>query len=194
MMEERFLIIGLGNPGKKYDDTRHNVGFRVVKALAEKYAISFRPALIRAKGSLGEGRIHEKKATLLLPLTYMNESGLSVRKCANYYKVPFENLFVVTDDTALPFGQLRIRVKGSCGGHNGLKSVEAHLGTQEYTRLRIGVGSHGERELSDYVLGTFSQEELREMPDVVDRAIQAIEVWLSDGSEVAMLSANRAGE
>ena len=190
-MEERYLIVGLGNPGKEYDDTRHNVGFRVVKVLAAKYGISLRPSLIRAKGSVGDGKVHEKKAILMLPLTYMNESGLAVRKCVDYFKVPVENMIVVTDDVALPFGQLRIREKGSCGGHNGLRSVEAYLRTQEYIRLRIGVDSQGERELADYVLSKFSQEELKKVPDVVDQAIGALETWLEEGAEAAMQRANR---
>ena len=193
-MEERFLIVGLGNPGQKYEDTRHNVGFRVVKVLAAKYCIPLKPALIRAKGSLGDGSIHEKRVNLLLPLTYMNESGLSVKKCASYYKIPVNKLIVVTDDAALPFGQLRIRARGTCGGHNGLRSIEAHLGGQEYTRLRIGVGAKQTQELADHVLGKFSQEELRQMPAVVDRAIEALEIWLRDGVEAASAKANRAGE
>lgn len=191
MDKERFLIVGLGNPGKTYEDTRHNIGFRVVKTLANKYGITFRPSLVRAKGSLGEGRVHEKKTQLLLPLTYMNESGLAVKKCANYYKIATENLIVVTDDVALPFGELRIRTKGSCGGHNGLRSIEAHLGTQEYTRLRIGVGDPNEGELADYVLNRFTVEEQRVLPDIVERATHALELWLTEGAETAMQEANK---
>ncbi len=187
----RFLIVGLGNPGRSYEDTRHNIGFRTVKALAGKYAMTFRPSLVRAKGSLAEGSVQDKKTLLLLPLTYMNESGSAVKKCSSYYKVPIENLIVVADDVALPFGQLRIRTKGSCGGHNGLRSVEAHLATQEYARLRIGVGGPSGSELADYVLNRFSVEEQRALPDIVDRAVQAIELWLSEGAETAMQEANK---
>ncbi|NGX38759.1 MAG: Peptidyl-tRNA hydrolase [Chlamydiae bacterium] len=194
MTQERWLIVGLGNPGRDYDDTRHNVGFRIVKALAAKYAISLRPALVRAKGGLGDGVIREKKALLLLPLTFMNESGRAVRKCMDYYKVPMSQLIVVTDDVALPFGQLRIRQKGSPGGHNGLKSVQAYLGTEEYTRLRVGVGDQSKGELSDYVLGKFTAEEQQLLPDVVDRSTRAIELWLTEGTEAAMQEANRVGE
>lgn len=191
MDKERFLIVGLGNPGKTYEDTRHNIGFRVVKALASKYGITFRPALVRAKGSLGEGKIHEKKTQLLLPLTYMNESGMAVKKCVNYYKIAVENLIIVTDDVALPFGELRIRTKGSCGGHKGLRSVEAYLGTQEYTRLRIGVGDSNEGELADYVLDRFTLEEQKSLPEIVDRAAHALELWLREGAESAMQQANK---
>jgi len=174
----RYLIIGLGNPGKTYERTRHNVGFRIVKAFAEKYNISFRPSLTRAKGSLGEGQVDGKKALLLMPLTYMNESGLSVRKCIDYYKIPKEQLIVVTDDVALPFTQLRLRKQGSSGGHNGLKSIEAHLGTQDYARLRVGVSDRREGELADYVLGHFNDEEEEKLPEIVDKAIETLEAWL----------------
>lgn len=191
MEKKSYLIVGLGNPGKDYDNTRHNVGFQIVKALASKYCISFRPSLIRVKGSIGEGEIKDRKARLLLPLTYMNESGLAVRKGIDYYKIPFDQLIVVTDDVDLPFGSLRIRVKGSCGGHNGLRSVEAHLGTQEYTRLRVGVGGRRGSELADYVLGRFTSEEQRALPEIVDRAINALELWISDGVELAMQEANK---
>lgn len=188
------LIVGLGNPGKKYDDTRHNIGFRVMRALAAKYAAPFRPSLVKAKGSVAEVAIGEKKALLLMPLTYMNESGLSVRKCIDYYKIPIGEMIVVTDDADLTFGRLRIRAKGGCGGHNGLRSIESHLGTQEYPRLRIGVGRKDQGELSDYVLGRFSQEEMRAMPEIVEKAIEALEVFLREDIDKAMLKANTLGE
>ena len=186
-----YLVVGLGNPGKDYEDTRHNVGYRVVKALAAKQGIAFRPSLVRAKGSVAEGSVGDKKARLLLPLTYMNESGLAVRKCVDYYKIPIEQVIIVTDDVALPFGQLRLRAQGSCGGHNGLRSVEAHLGTQDYSRLRIGVSNRGEGDLADYVLGRFTQEEQRELPEIVDKAIEALELWLMKGIEIAMQQTNK---
>lgn len=191
-MEGSFLVVGLGNPGRTYDDTRHNIGFRVVTALGAKYGITFRPALVRAKGSLGEGIIAEKKTKILKPLTYMNESGSAVRKCASFYKIGPDHLMVITDDVALPFGQIRLRSKGGSGGHNGLKSVEAHLGSQEYPRLRIGVGDTSDGELSDYVLGRFTQKEQQMLPDVVDEAIEAVELWLSSGIETAMQEVNRS--
>ena len=188
-MEKRCLIVGLGNPGRSYDDTRHNIGFRIVKVLARKYALTFKPSLVRAKGSVAEGLVQEKKALLLLPLTFMNESGLSVGKCVRYFKVPIDRLIVVTDDVALPFGKLRMRSKGSSGGHNGLKSVQAHLGTEEYMRLRIGVGESSEEELSDYVLGKFSSKEELLLPEIVERAISALELWLTEGKIKEKLNA-----
>lgn len=190
MAEESFLIIGLGNPGKKYEKTRHNIGFRIVKALAAKYAFSFRPSLIRAKGNVAKGVIQEKTTYLLLPLTYMNDSGLSVRKACDYYKISYDHIVVVTDDVALPIGKIRFRSKGSCGGHNGLRSIESHLGTAEYPRLRIGVGGQGQEELATYVLDLFTQEEENQLIDVVDRAIHGIEVWLENGAEIAMQEVN----
>jgi len=191
MTEEHFLIVGLGNPGAKYDDTRHNIGFRIVKAMAAKYSISTRPALIRAKGSLGKGTIRDKMTHLLMPLTYMNESGASVRKCMDYYKIPLSHMLVVTDDVALEFGRLRMREAGSCGGHNGLKSIERYLGTTEYNRLRFGVGDKEQGDLADYVLGNFSREEQIELPGCVDLAIQAVETFLEMGMEPAMNKINK---
>ena len=191
-MEEHFLIVGLGNPGKTYDDTRHNIGFRIVGALGSKYGITFKPSLVRAKGSMGDGMIGENKARLLLPLTYMNESGNSVQRCSRFYKIPVDRLIVVTDDAALPLGQIRMRAKGSPGGHNGLKSVQAYLGTEEYPRLRVGVGDPQRGELADYVLGRFTQEEQRILPEIVDRSIEAIELWMSSGMDTAMQEANRS--
>jgi len=188
---ERFLLVGLGNPGQTYETTRHNIGFRVLKALAKKYDISFSPSISRAKGSLGEGVIDEKKVLLLMPLTYMNESGLSVRKCADYYKVPKDHLIILADDVALPFGKLRLRSQGGCGGHNGLKSIEAHLGGQDYTRLRIGVSDRERGELADYVLGQFTDREEELLPSVIERAILALEAFLGKGVEGAMEEVNR---
>lgn len=190
-MEERYLIVGLGNPGKSYDDTRHNIGFRIVKALAEKHQIAFRPSLIRMKGSVGEGVIREKKAHLLLPLTFMNESGAAVRKGVDYYEVAHDRLIVVADDVDLPFGMLRLREKGSSGGHKGLKSVEAHLGTQEYARLKVGVGGRENGDLADFVLGKFTKEEQCALPEIIDRAVRALELWIAEGAEPAMQEANK---
>lgn len=183
---DRFLIIGLGNPGKTYETTRHNIGFRVLKTLAKKYEISFRPSLFRAKGSVGEGMIAGKQVLLLMPLTYMNESGLSVKRCIQEYKIPKNRLLVVVDDVAIPFGTLRLRAQGSSGGHNGLKSVEAHLGGQEYARLRVGVSDRDTGSLADYVLSQFTDQEEELLPSVLDQAIQAIEGWLVSGGEEAM--------
>ena len=195
-MQSRYLIVGLGNPGQSYENTRHNIGFRILKTFAAKYGISFRPSIMRAKGNLAQGEILGKKVFLLLPLTYMNESGLSVRKCIDYYKIDraASHLIVVSDDIALPFGCLRFRQKGSSGGHRGLESIQAHLQTSQYARLRIGVGDRERGELADYVLGEFSREEERELPNVVDNSIGILETWLEEGIESAMSKVTILGE
>ncbi len=188
---EKFLIIGLGNPGAAYQQTRHNVGFHIVQSLAEKHGVHFKhaPHLI---GELAQASIHDKKVLLLLPTTYMNTSGEAVRRCVDYYKVPLDHLIVVCDDVALPIGTKRIRSKGSCGGHNGLKSIEAHLNTEHYARLRIGVGGPGSQILADYVLGKFSQEESKVVEEITVSAIQVLELWVKAGIAIAMQTANSA--
>lgn len=188
--DEIYLVVGLGNPGKSYEDTRHNAGYKAVKRLAEKAGLVFKPDLEIAKGQVARGVIGGKRVLLLLPLTYMNESGLSVRLCADYFKIPHDHLIVVVDDVALPFGKLRLRTTGSSGGHNGLKSIEAHLESQNYTRLRIGVGEDLESELADYVLAKFTEEEKGALNEIMDKAVTIIEIWLALGPDVAMKSAN----
>ncbi len=178
---EHYLIVGLGNPGAAYEGTRHNIGFRVLKALAEKLGAALRPALAQAKGNLAQAKVGEKILFLLMPLTYMNESGLAVRKCLDYFKIPLHHCLIVVDDVAIPFGSIRLREKGSAGGHNGLKSVEAHLGSDEYARLRIGVSK--EQPLADYVLSHFSAEEEKELPEITQRALEKIDAWLQKGLE-----------
>lgn len=190
-MENCGLIVGLGNPGATYENTRHNIGFKIVKALATKYKISFRSALAKCKGSFGEGEIKDRKILLLLPLTFMNNSGLSVKLCVEYYKIPLDRLLVITDDVALDLGRLRLRLKGSSGGHNGLESVETYLKTQEYPRLRIGVGRKKEEKLADYVLGQFTNEEQQKLKEIEERSIFAIETWLLEGIGIAMNKINQ---
>lgn len=189
-MAERVLIVGLGNPGKEYEITRHNAGFMVVKELASRLNAPFRPALSTVKGSLAKGEMEGKQLLFLLPLTYMNESGNAVRSAVDYYEIPVENVLIVCDDVALPFGALRLREKGSAGGHNGLKSIEAHLRTQEYKRLRFGVGQPQESGLKDFVLERFSKEEQELLDGTIQRATAAIRVWLKDGIDAAMRAAN----
>ncbi len=183
------LIAGLGNPGKAYDDTRHNIGFLVIRALAEKEKLAFRHAA-EFIGDLAQGQVHGKKLMLLLPMTYMNSSGESARKCRDYFEVANENILIVCDDIALPFGKLRFRAKGSSGGHNGLESVETHLGTVDYPRLRVGIGERGGNELVEHVLGRFTADEKKELPKVIERARDAVEMWLSLGIESAMRAFN----
>lgn len=185
-MKDRYLLVGLGNPGKAYEDTRHNVGFRVVELLAKKRNLVLKPRLDIAKGNLAEGEILGKDVLLLEPLTYMNSSGFSVRQCSDYFKVPFGHVLVIVDDVALPFGNLRFRMGGSAGGHNGLKSVEEYLNTQNYPRLRIGVGMDPQSELANYVLGRFTEEEKSALGAVLENAVAVVETWITLGPEAAM--------
>jgi PTH1 family peptidyl-tRNA hydrolase len=184
------LIVGLGNPGKTYDRTRHNIGFAAVEALAHKHGLEFKKQL-KFKGSLAVGKIGEDPVILLMPQTFMNLSGEAVALVMHYYQVDLSRLLIITDDIALPLGQLRIRINSSSGGHNGLKSVENCLQTNRYPRLRIGVGDRAEGDLADYVLAKFSQEEEKLIPGVLERVVQSIELWLDKGLTSAMNFANK---
>jgi PTH1 family peptidyl-tRNA hydrolase len=187
----------LGNPGKEYEGTRHNVGFRIVRGYAQSLGVSFK----RLREFLGEVAQHSAEGEtvlLLLPMTYMNESGQSVQRCAEYFKIPSQHVLVVCDDVALPFGQLRMRERGGAGGHKGLRSVEAFLGTQEYPRLRVGVGerAHLEQPLADHVLGRFLQEEEALLPRIVETAESGIRTWVREGCAKAaqLLAASKDKE
>ena len=188
------LIVGLGNPGKQYCQTRHNAGFEVVRAFAQEHGFAFK-GVSSLMGEFAIGQIGEQKLFLLLPTTFMNESGYAVRKCIDYYQVPIDHLLVISDDVALDVGQMRIRMKGSAGGHNGLKSIQAHLGTSYYMRLRIGVGAPPVGvNLTDYVLGRFLEKELQVMEEVVKRAVAILTLYVKTGIALAMQEANRKFE
>ncbi len=186
----RYLIVGLGNPGKQYDNTRHNVGFSVLEKFAEKHTMNFRKE-VKFKGRIAEGMFGDSSLLLLEPQTYMNLSGEAVAQVMRYYQIDLSCLMIVTDDVTLPLGQLRIRINSGAGGHNGLKSVEACLGTNRYPRLRIGVGDRVEGDLSSHVLGRFSEEEAKLVPGVLERVIKALEIWLDVGLTSAMNFANK---
>ncbi len=185
----KYLIVGLGNPGKSYDRTRHNIGFAAVDLLAQKKSLEFKKQL-KFKGSLAEGQIGSDPVILLKPLTYMNLSGESVALVMHYFQIDLSRLLILTDDVALPLGQLRIRINSGSGGHNGLKSVEECLQTNRYPRLRIGVGDRDNGDLADHVLGRFSPEEETLIPGVLERVVQAVEIWLDKGLTSAMNFAN----
>ena len=189
---KRALIVGLGNPGKGYEGTRHNIGFAFLRALAEREGLRFKKEA-SFKGSIAEGQIGEDPVLLLLPLTFMNLSGESVALVMRYFQIDLSRLIVVVDDVALPLGQLRIRINSGSGGHNGLKSIEESLQTNRYPRLRMGVGDRNEGELADHVLSRFTQEEEKLLPDVLERAIQAVKIWLDQGITSAMNFANPKG-
>lgn len=188
-MGNKFLIVGLGNPGKQYDRTRHNIGFAAVDELSRKHKLEFRKQL-KFKATVAEGQIGGDDAILLKPLTYMNNSGEAVALVANYLQIDLSRILIVADDVAIPLGQLRMKINSSSGGHNGLKSVEEHLQTDRYARLRIGVGDKQGGELTDHVLGRFSEEEEKLIPGVLERAVQSIEIWLDKGITSAMDFAN----
>lgn len=184
------VIVGLGNPGAKYDRTRHNIGFDVVDALAQTWQIPLSENR-KFHGIFGEGvGSGMAKVRLLKPLTYMNHSGQAIRSVLDWYKVPPEAVLVIYDDMALPVGKLRLRLSGSAGGHNGMKSTIAHLGTQAFPRLRLGIGSakevHPDKDTVSHVLGRFSPAETPIVADVIQLAVQAVETSLRQGVEKAM--------
>ena len=186
-----FIIAGLGNPTKQYEGTRHNVGFEVIDRISEKYNID-----VDAKkhGALiGKGIIQGQKVILAKPQTYMNLSGESVRSLLDYYKVDEEHeLIVIYDDISLDVGQLRIRAKGSAGGHNGMKNIIAHLGSQVFPRIKVGVGEKPAKyDLADYVLGHFSKGEAKLMDEGYDHAVHAVELIVSGQINEAMNEYNR---
>jgi peptidyl-tRNA hydrolase, PTH1 family len=181
------LVVGLGNPGKKYEKTRHNVGFLVVDRCCERHgvdpskkAFEARYAFAHAAAAGGD------QAGFVKPQTYMNESGTAVRGFADFYKVEAKDILVVCDDLALPFGQLRIRSGGSSGGQKGLESIIRHLGTQGFPRLRVGIGAPPPfMDAADWVLGQLSEDERSQMQAAVERAADAVRVWLLEGVEKA---------
>ena len=185
------LIVGLGNPGQKYDRTRHNVGFDLVDRLARLWSISLAEQR-KFQGIVGEGfAFPGRKVRLLKPLTYMNRSGQSIRAVVDFYKLPPTSVLVVYDDMDLPVGRLRMRLSGSAGGHNGMKSAIAHLGTQAFPRLRIGIGapktaSPEQKDTVSHVLGRFSPNEQTLLAEIMQLSERAIELSLKDGVSKAM--------
>jgi len=191
------VIAGLGNPGSRYRDTKHNLGFMAVDILAERHDIKIRK--LKHKALSGEGVIAGKKVLLFKPQTYMNESGQSVKSVCGYYDVAMKDLAVVFDDVDIPLGTLRIRKKGSAGSHKGMKSIIYLLEDDDFPRFRIGIGGErGEIPLSSYVLSGFPEDRISDVRDSVIRCADAIELWLSEGIDAAMLkynvNAKEAGE
>ncbi|HYZ16867.1 MAG TPA: aminoacyl-tRNA hydrolase [Candidatus Acidoferrum sp.] len=177
------MIVGLGNPGPKYECTRHNAGFIVVDALAERWGIDAREW--QKKGDARYALARGKHVVLVEPQSFMNLSGRPTQSIATFYKVPPERILVVVDELDLPFGTLRMRASGSAGGHNGLKSLIEVFGPN-FPRLRVGIGRGHVGDAIDRVLGHFSAEEKRALPAVVDRAVEGTELWLRDGVTAAM--------
>lgn len=181
-----WMLVCLGNPGEKYENTRHNVGFMVADEVAQRQNKPIQRLKFKALTNLFP--IAGEKVLVMKPVTYMNLSGEAVRPAADYYKIPPERILVVSDDTALPVGKLRIRLKGSAGGHNGLKSIIEHLGTDQFPRLRVGVGEkpHPDYDLADWVLGTFQGEDKKAIDAAVKRAADAVECIFAQGLDRAM--------
>lgn len=172
------VIVGLGNPGKQYENTRHNIGFLVIDELAKRFNISLDKS--KFNGLYGMGHISGEKVILLKPMTYMNLSGESVRPLLDYYNVSEDEIVVVYDDLDLPAGKIRLRMKGSAGGHNGIKSIIQHLNTQSFNRIRIGIDRpKNGMPITNYVLGAFTSEEIEDIQHSVKRAADACEKWLS---------------
>ena len=179
------LIVGLGNPGPEYEQTRHNAGFMVVRRFADRFGpVSFGS---KFQSQVGEVRLAEQRCMLLLPMTYMNRSGQAVRAVVDYFDVdPLVDLLVVVDDVALPVGRIRVRAQGGSGGHNGLRDVESVLGSKRFARLRIGIDPPGRATQTAHVLGRFSRDEVQTLDPALDTACDAIACWVEHGIDQAM--------
>ena len=181
-----WLVVGLGNPGDKYENTRHNVGFMTADVLAERKGVPVQRLKFKALTTtltLGVAQV-----LLMKPVTYMNLSGEAVGEAARFYKIPPERVLVISDDVSLPAGKLRIRRSGSAGGHNGLKNIIAHLGTDAFPRIKVGVGGkpHPDYDMADWVLGKLSGEDKKAVDAAVERAADAVERYIQDGPDKAM--------
>ena len=181
-----WLIVGLGNPGDQYENTRHNVGFRALDELAEIANVSVQK--LKYKALTNTATVSGCKVLLMKPVTYMNLSGKAVGEAARFFKIPPEHVIVLSDDTSLPVGKLRIRKSGSAGGHNGLKSIIQHLGTDAFPRVKIGVGEkpHPDYDMADWVLGKFPPADKKVIDEMVQKAAKAVEYYMKDGPEKAM--------
>jgi PTH1 family peptidyl-tRNA hydrolase len=192
MSEKKWwLVVGLGNPGLRYAQNRHNVGFQCVDRLAQVYRFAFDKR--QNKGQLALGQVGERAVVLLKPRTFMNDSGRAVAPVAGFYKVPMERLLVIYDELDLPLGSVRLRKKGGSGGHKGMRSIISQLGGQDFPRVRVGIGRPpGRMDPAAYVLRDFGQDEVPLVEEVYDWVIRAVECWLADGIEMAMTGFNRS--
>lgn len=179
------VIVGLGNPGSKYEGTRHNAGFMVIDRLADQWNIDVKQAKFRSV--VGEGRVGSEKILLVKPVTYMNLSGEAVHQVVDFYKIDLDDLLVIYDDLDLPPGKIRLRQKGSAGGHNGIKSIISHLGTQEFNRIKVGIGRPGPGgDVVSYVLSPFSNEQKEEVLEGIELAAKACVTWIESSFIQAM--------
>ncbi len=188
--QERWLIVGLGNPGRRYANNRHNVGFQCLDRLATAHQLTFDRRRDLARLALGQ--IEGRAVGLLKPQTFMNESGRAVARVTHFYRVPLQRLLVIFDDLDLPQGSVRLRPQGGSGGHKGMASIIAHLGEQEYPRVRVGIGRPpGRMDPAAYVLQDFGDEERPLMSEVYDWVVSAVACWLTEGIDIAMTRFNR---
>ena len=184
-----WLVVGLGNPGQKYENTRHNMGFLTVDLLAEKAGVKLNK--VKFKSAYHIIDFAGTKCLVMKPQTYMNLSGEAVREAVQFYKIPADHVLVIYDDVSLPVGKLRVRPTGSAGGHNGIKNIIAHLGTQDFPRIKIGTGAPGDGgDMIDWVIGTPSQAERKILLDAFERAIDAAECIIRQGYQKAMNAFN----
>jgi peptidyl-tRNA hydrolase, PTH1 family len=179
-----YAIVGLGNPGKKYEHTKHNIGFLTIDLLAEKFGVKVNK--IKHKALVGEGMIADQKVLLVKPQTFMNLSGQSVREIVTYYKIEMQDLIVIYDDVDIEMGRLRIRKRGSAGSHNGMKSIIYDIQKDDFPRLRVGIGGERKMGLANYVLGGFGKDEKNIMEKSITRAADAIECMVIKGVDAAM--------
>ncbi len=185
-----YLIVGLGNPGSKYETTRHNAGFLCIENMENE--LNFTTKKLKFHALIGDTRISGKRVLVMKPQTMMNNSGTAVCECAAFYKIPPENIIVIFDDISLEPGELRIRRKGSAGGHNGIKSIIAHLGSENFPRIKLGVGKkpHPDYDLADWVLSNFPKKDIPLMHESMDNALKALELMVKGDTEGAMSKFN----
>lgn len=181
-----FLVVGLGNPGRKYDLTRHNSGFLCIDMLSEK--LNFRVDKLKFKSLIADTTIGGHRCIVMKPQTYMNNSGEAVRECASFYKIPPERIIVISDDTSLDIGKMRIKRKGSDGGQKGLRSIIYHMNSDNFPRVKIGVGKkpHPDYDMADWVLSEFKKDEQKVLEPVLENACKAVELLLDNQTEKAM--------
>lgn len=190
MTSEKFLIAGLGNPGKQYEDNRHNVGFMVADVLADRWQIEMKRK--RKNALTGEGIFESHSVILAKPQTYMNNSGLSIGPLQRLYGIQAENMLVIYDDLDLPFGRIRLRASGGAAGHHGMESIIEKVSTRDFLRLRVGIGrpQHAGEEVVDFVLKSFQSSDRKKLKTVLDQAADAVEMVLRSGIEIAMTHFN----
>lgn len=185
------LIVGLGNPESQYEFTRHNLGFLVLKSIAQKFDLKYKKSAV-AKAFETKAVLEAQACSLMMPLTYMNNSGIAVKGWLDKKQIDPQDLLVVYDDLALDFGHIRLRPSGSHGGHNGIRSIIDHLGTQEFARLRLGVGKpKPNQDTADYVLSDFTSGEKKLLPDFINEAVSCITSWVGQGTKLTMNQFNK---